>query len=726
MSLLAIVLLGRITLNLRAWVSATVVLFLIGSPAFAQNPLEPQDNFVIVARPLADGLARPGQWTAVNVSIMNLGSATEAVLTVDERAPGDTIMVPWSRAVELPENARKDVTILLRPGDHTRDREVKLVSTLGRQAVAPFRLQLQDRHAVTVGILGEDPLGITAIGDTWTGAIPTSRPSEPVDEPRPVRAGLLDTHQLPRHSAAYDGLDHIVWHRADPTQLGARELDALLGWTAAGGHLTLTVTDTWRQVQQSPMADALPLRFTGVDDTPNLDGLLSVMGLPPQPPVLTPRTIGDVRTDSDRGTWVMSSSDDGTPLWTIGSYGIGTVTVLSADPLVEPLSQVSRVDLWRNLLWLPKPIVDRQSWDAHSAKAFPTTGGLAGDDRASLFAAQHRWISDDEDCFYNEGWQEFSGWEELQAVDQWERTVRDRLSDIPGASPLPISWLISFSVVYLLVIGPVDFFVLRYLRKEPWTWISFPLTVALFSGVALAGTSLTKGSEAVVTRVELVDVLPGTDRWRGQTQLGVFSTRKTKLSLRSGNPDGVISPLRDAGYMNDVRVQTNTGPGELDYHADTWTLAYTRSTWVTGGHGTVQLTETEVGPEIQNQLGVDLLDVVVIATDPWGQNDEHGYLYLGAMKAGEVASLSEDANWTKKPPRGDLDWAHRVFYDHPEQQGGHLHPGSYRWTVLALAEPVEEVALTGLTPVPQTLTAFRAPLGAPVSPIGPSWNESTP
>jgi len=246
----------------------------------------------------------------------------------------------------------------------------------------------------------------------------------------------------------------------------------------------------------------------------------------------------------------------------------------------------------------------------------------------------------------------------------------------------------------------------------------------VFSAAALVGTAYTKGSQAVVTRVEVIDVLPGTDRWRGHTAIGVFSTRKTWLSLTSGSDDGVMAPLKEPGFMNDIQVISHQGPGQLKYRAETWTLAYARSTWVTPRTGRIRQIQTEDETWIDNALGVDLTHVVLVQPDPSSVGsaaDAFQLQDLGPLARGDRAQVHPDA-WRLAPPTDELAWAWSHVREMPEAQGGHLHLGSHDRYVLAVAEaPVESVALSGLSPVERNYTVFRIPLGPPKTPSASTW-----
>ena len=50
---------------------------------------------------------------------------------------------------------------------------------------------------------------------------------------------------------------------------------------------------------------------------------------------------------------------------------------------------------------------------------------------------------------------------------------------LESISFLPIEWLAVFSAVYLFFIGPLDWFVLRALGRQPATWITFPVSIVV-------------------------------------------------------------------------------------------------------------------------------------------------------------------------------------------------------------------------------------------------------
>lgn len=91
-------------------------------------------------------------------------------------------------------------------------------------------------------------------------------------------------------------------------------------------------------------------------------------------------------------------------------------------------------------------------------------------------------------------------------------------------------WLVAGLVfVYMLLIGPIDYFLHRRLtRRMGLTWLTFPCWVLVFSAGAYWGAGRLKGDKLRVNQVDLVDFDVASQRVRGTTWLNVFSP-ETKL-----------------------------------------------------------------------------------------------------------------------------------------------------------------------------------------------------
>jgi hypothetical protein len=647
----------------------------------------------IAVRPVGDGWVRPGEWGTLHVRLANLGDPLEGELVV--RARGTTLEeVVHRRVVELPAGTRRDISLPWRGpmglGEHT------VAFNAGRRSVsATFKVNRVEPGDVLIGVVGDDAGGIQTLRATHTGPVPARDPMPPTgttfafdeddeDEPafRTVRTGLMPLVALPEHEHGYAAFNEVVWLDADPSALSPGRAAALRGWVAGGGHLVLTVTDRWRQVADGPLADLLPATPSGLRDGGAAASFSRMLGgdgagLAPQA-VLTPRDVPGRHT-------VALLEDAGDPVWVVGTYGLGTVTLVAFDPR----STIARSGLdperaWRAVLHLPAP--------GGSASPILGVGRRAGGgavlDALGLRPSQPG--ADDDLSPYDV---------ELQELEA--SLVEVFLRDIPGVEPIPITWLIAFSTLYLLLIGPVDFVVLRWLRREVLTWITFPILIVVFSGVALIGITYLKGTQAVMTRHEVVDLLPGTDLWRGTALYGVWSTQRAKVGVRSGFDGGIGEPVEGHGYLVDAAFEHGPEGSEGRFTAQTWALAFARTSWTAPRKGTLRLTAIPGGYRLHNELPFDLdASGVCLDGDTWE---------LGRVAAGATVDLLievEEPTFDETGPIGTA-CAYRAG------RRGSLAAREPAVLAVGLASAaVEPYTVVGIQPTVVNRTLIRAPLAA--------------
>jgi len=678
------------TRRLRAWALRVLGLLLMLATAtapglaLAQEPasdlptdVEALQQLAMKAKPWLDGHVRSDGWTAAVVELRNTGAAATGQLVLDDRLT-DEASARWTRQIELPPGGTKRVLLPFVAADTGRTRELRFVTESGRFATATIVLNPMQASDVLVAVIGDDPLGLQAALRSATGAhvprhgtdvrpkappVPPDTPRDDVNQtagPRVVRATNVVPSQLPTSSQVLSGVDWIVWPDADPSRLSADQAEALAGWVVDGGHLLLTVTETARQLEASPLADILPGHLEG----PKVDGVdpfLTKVVLPPDAtPILSPSPQTPVAHFLPRvGTEVFARTTGGQPLWVGAKRGTGSVHLFLADLTLSPFPELDREALWRTLLWMPD--------QSAVPKGFPTEvrGAYGSSDRHEAF----------------------------------EKHIRALLADVPGLAPIPIEWLVLASLVYLLLIGPFDYFVLRWSGRQPLTWITFPSFVVLFTVGAFFALRSTRGSQAMLTRVELVDVFPDARHWQGTSHIGVFSTRKTDLKVSSGERDAVLSTLDVPGFLVSPGLTAGYGPGAIAYRAETWTMAYLKTEWVRPDEGRLMLQRLPDGTlQVENRLGIDL--------EALGLYERHQPVAsFGAVADGAIVTAARE-------PRAEAV----AVYQQPEQWRHRGHRGSL-WPAETMlvghaSAPADGLDLQGLAPVHRTDLVIRQPVSA--------------
>jgi len=139
------------------------------------------------------------------------------------------------------------------------------------------------------------------------------------------------------------------------------------------------------------------------------------------------------------------------------------------------------------------------------------------------------------------------------------------LSQVLGSLPtldLPAWWLIGALVcVYVFLVGPLNYFVLRALNRRPLAWVTVPALALVASGGAYGAGVVTKGTSVLANEVSIVHVQAGWDRayqeaytgilapTRGDYQVGIAGSRTmiSPIYYTSGNPS---DPALGAMHVN--------------------------------------------------------------------------------------------------------------------------------------------------------------------------------
>ncbi|HEX4590432.1 MAG TPA: hypothetical protein VH120_10915, partial [Gemmataceae bacterium] len=193
--------------------------------------------------------------------------------------------------------------------------------------------------------------------------------------------------------------------------------------------------------------------------------------------MLQPRT--------DRPSKVLADSGAPTgnaPVVVQGPYGQGRVTVVSFDLDRAPFSEwTQRRDFWESLInqagyKLPSP-------------------------------------SDKFDRYGNR-------------VDEFSSNLQGSLDFFEGVPVVSFGWVALFILIYIVLIGPVDYlFLKKVVKRLEWTWVTFPVIVITVSAGAYFAAYALKGRDLKMNKVDVVDIDLAGGRIDGSTWFTLFSPR---------------------------------------------------------------------------------------------------------------------------------------------------------------------------------------------------------
>lgn len=111
--------------------------------------------------------------------------------------------------------------------------------------------------------------------------------------------------------------------------------------------------------------------------------------------------------------------------------------------------------------------------------------------------------------------------------------LRMALDQFAGVRIIPFSWIAALIGIYLLLIGPVDYLLLKRLGRPDWTWFSSTALIVGFLAIAVWLAFSWKGQEFRLNQVSVVDLDVDTGTLRGITWAHLYAPRTEKITLRT-------------------------------------------------------------------------------------------------------------------------------------------------------------------------------------------------
>lgn len=490
-------------MNPSRWMALFVALavqtWLVGVPLSAAEG-DPQITGIRLG---IDGRYKVGCWTRVEVSLQGGKEAIQGQLEVTtpdgDGVPTQVVSLPnrpVALAVGMPSTASLFVKVgqmlptlrvrLLVDGKALATRDFDANGTYLPDAVASERPLI-----VTVG----RPLAIAATkadDDNQLGTVYAT-----IDEPS----------QFPTRWYGYDGVSAVIMCTSDPAKFGSLSADnariqALREWVQLGGKLVLCVGSRADEVLApgAALAGFLPGKFVGTvplrranawetysETTERLDtsALVDAAG---------GMQFDVPQLESVRGQIEAyeGSRPQDLPLVVRSAFGLGVVVFVAADLDRPPFTKWAAREQMLDKL-LGREVRKSQSGDpANTGPGTPTTYGYVD------LAGQ----------------------------------LRSALEQFQGVQLVPFSLVATLIMLYILAIGPVDYFLLkRGFKRMELTWLTFPAMVLLFSGLGYYLAYWLKGDQLRVNQVDVIDYDAETNLVRGTSWSNIFSPRVDAYNL---------------------------------------------------------------------------------------------------------------------------------------------------------------------------------------------------
>lgn len=327
-------------------------------------------------------------------------------------------------------------------------------SSSGANSRAAAPLDPSSQLIVTVG----NPPGF----DWSDGSPATSTSAASVNRSESHHTAAMGVADLPSESLAYDSVSLLVI--AGPSVLSAPQAGAVRDWVARGGRLLISLPADVAVAKSivKPFNEWLPVTVADEPVTVSEFGKLEYF---------TRRNVRMFRgrmqvpgIKISQGEVLAGSRDEG--LLVRAPYGLGEVTVLALDLTQAPLAN------WTELPALAKRLAEVSPEPTTVAGAPSRSPQLSSTGITDLATQLH--------------------------------SVQENFAGVDRPSP----WLaMGLLVALLLVIGPLDYFVVHRVIKHPrGTWITFPIWIVLFTALSIGLASHWNGHTFAINQLSLVNV----------------------------------------------------------------------------------------------------------------------------------------------------------------------------------------------------------------------------
>ncbi len=310
------------------------------------------------------------------------------------------------------------------------------------------------------------------------------------------RVAQLKISDLPERYQAWDALDALVVSNADTGALTAAQKQALDLWLSSGGKLFVTGGAQWQRTTAG-LNEFLPVE---IGSTQNVTGLSSLSAYVEDANPLNAAamvTVGTMREDAQALV-----EQNGIPIFAWKSVGFGAVYYLAADPSVNPLRG-----------WVGMKTLYEQSLAAHSplpswaVTTFDSTG--------------------------------------------YSNPAEQALGAMKELSMPSILYICGLLGLYVVVMGPLNFLVLRRAKRRELAWMTIPALVILFSCVFYATGFSFRGFTPILNRLMVIQAWDGLPQAKVKALVGIYSPVRAEYEVTA---DEGFMPYAFSGNFGDLQT----------------------------------------------------------------------------------------------------------------------------------------------------------------------------
>ena len=520
-------------------VQALAVAGAAGLGMLAARPAEAQT--AVNADAGLDGYYKSNRWLPVRVNLLNQGASARAEVRVRFTVPldrGDEHRIPERT---LAGSANEVHYLYMRtPVSYGGQNVAVNLLRDGRTLGPPTRPQIRlvaDGDWLVCGI-GDGTFGASMKnlnGHTLNRMASGMRPWMAGRNQSSINVGVLEPAKVPDRWQGLQAADMVVLGAVSERDFTPEQLAAVRDYVNAGGTLVVTGGVNAGRLATPFFSELLPVRVTGTRTLSSMPTLARrVKARAPSGAI--PVTVGSPQPGA-----VTTVSESGVPVVVSGRKGAGRVVFLAFDPTLSPFREWEGMrQVWSRILTQPSPHQMLPVVSASDVGEMYGPGMYGSETRGTLAQAPF-------------------------AISQL---------DIPAFYIVAL-----FLLAYIVVLVPVNYFLLKKWDKKEYAWLTTPAIVLVFVvGAYMIGYGF-KGGRTLLARVGVVEAHAGQDTASALAYAGLFSPAKTSYDLQlaaDAAGDAAGTTLLCEPELNrenaGVRVVYGDQPAIEDLPIDMWAM----------------------------------------------------------------------------------------------------------------------------------------------------------
>lgn len=507
------------------------------------------------------------------------------------RVQRNTGGVTFTAPVSLPSGAHKRITLYILPNNFSHSLDVELV-----QDKEVITTQKTDIHPImNINVF----IGLAA---TNYQALSLLKGIEYPNNMRPVEVMNVPTEQFPERIEGLRSIDVLVFNDIDTSKLSPKQVSALHSWVHAGGRLVIGGGAGASRTLSGLPEDLLPVKLVGEQKVAGetlapLAVFAGAKSIPVDNPIILSKMV------LTNGASLVGDSD--LPLIGESQHGLGFVDFVALDLSSVPF------DGWSNTV---------EFWEA---------------------------LLKSREDYFN------------APSDLSERSLRASnmiypLSNIPSMEIPSIKWLAIILGIYIIIIGPVNYLVLKKKNRLHLAWVTIPSITLLFSAAAFSSGYLMRGTDILIHKIGIVEIQTD-ESAQVSSYMGLFSPSQRSYQVEVPG-SSLLSPIIDemgmysgSESMGEITLIQGDPFRLKGLTVNQWSMQsfMTEQTWTDLGtiYGDVYIENGRMKGKVINKTTQTLKDVTIIMQSQFQR--------LGDLTPGQEAAvnfdLSQDMNLSGMP-----------------------------------------------------------------------------